>query len=381
MKIVFWICMAGLFYIYIGYPLLIWMLARFRGRPVEKAPFEGRFSILIAAYNEANNLPQKIKSILESTAVGRIDEIVIASDGSNDSTAQVVRNLKCDLIRLVEFGERRGKAAVLNDVLPTCKAGIVVLMDARQSIHPEALAELLPNFSDASVGAVSGELVFRKSGSEFTDPEKGMDAYWRYEKFIRRQESGFRSVPGATGALYAIRKELFRPFPANAILDDVAIPMGIVRQGFRCVFEERALVFDRPSATPAQEAVRKRRTIAGSAQLAALWPWLMNPFQNPIWFEFVSHKILRLLSPFLLAGLLLANLALWRQPLYCVMLAVQALFYAVAFFPRLWPVPQMFVALNITTALAVWDAARGRYAVRWQKSVDQVRRRETVNWR
>jgi len=371
MKIVFWICAAGLFYIYVGYPLLIWMLARLRGRPIAKAPFEGRFSILIAAYNEAGNLPQKIKSILESTAANRIDEIVIASDGSDDATAQVVRDMNCGLVRLVEFTERRGKAAVLNDVLPGCKSEMVVLVDARQSLHPNALEALASNFTDPSVGAVSGELVFRKPGSEFTDPEKGMDAYWRYEKFIRKQESLFRSVPGATGALYAIRKNLFLPFPPDTILDDVAIPMGIVRQGFRCVFEECAFVFDRPSSSAAKEAIRKRRTIAGNAQLAALWPWLLNPFQNPIWFEFISHKLLRLLSPFLLAGLLVINAVLWRQPVYFVMLAGQAFFYTLAVFFRPWPVPRMFVALNITTALAVWDAVRGRYAVRWEKSIDQ----------
>jgi len=368
MKIVFWICASGLFYIYIGYPLLIWVLARFGGRPVAKVSDKGRISVLMAAYNEAENLPAKIRSILESTAVARIDEIVIASDGSDDATAQVVRDLNCVLVRMVEFRERRGKAAVLNDVLPTCKSEIVVLMDARQPVHPDALEELAANFSDLSVGAVSGELVLQKPGSEFTESEKGMDAYWRYEKFIRRQEGRFRSVPGATGALYAIRKNLFRPFPAETILDDVAIPMDIVRQGYRCVFEEKALVFDQPSVTSAQEAVRKRRTIAGNAQLAALWPWLLNPFQNPIWFEFLSHKLLRLLSPFLLASMLFSNLLLWEQPVYSVSLAAQALFYALALFPRLWPVPRMFIALNIVTILAVWDAARGQYAVKWEKS-------------
>ena len=368
MKIVFWICLIGLFYIYIGYPLLIWVLARLKGRSVRKAPWPGNFSIMIVAHNEAENLPRKIKSILESPAASQIEEILIASDGSTDDTAQVVRDIKCDLVHLVEYGERRGKAAVLNEVLPACKSEIVVLMDARQTVDPQAFDELLSNFSDASVGVVSGELVFQKPGSEFSDPEKGLDAYWRYEKFIRKQESRFRSVPGATGALYAIRKELFEPFPADAILDDVAIPMSIVRQGFRCIFDEKALVYDRPSSSPEQEAVRKRRTIAGNVQLAVLWPWLLNPVQNTIWFEFLSHKLLRLLSPFLLASMLFSNLLLWEQPVYSVSLAAQALFYALALFPRLWPVPRMFLSLNIVTALAVWDAVMGQYAVKWEKS-------------
>ncbi len=368
MRIVFWISLVALFYIYLGYPLLVAILARLRGQPVQKSPWDGTFSILISAHNEAENLPQKITSILASGAVDRVEEIVIALDGSDDATGQVIRDLNCGLIRLVEFSERRGKAAVLNEVLPTCKAEIVVLMDARQPVHPKAFTELLSNFSDSSVGVVSGELVFQKPGSEFTDPEKGVDAYWRYEKYIRKQESRFRSVPGATGALYAIRKEYFRYFPADAILDDVAIPMNIIRQGYRCVFEDKALVYDQPSSSPAQESVRKRRTIAGNAQLAVLSPWLLNPRQNPIWFEFVSHKLARLLSPFLLAGMLFSNLILWRQPVYTVSLAGQALFYALALLPRLWPVPRMFLSLNIVTALAIWDAARGHYAVKWEKS-------------
>jgi len=374
MKFVFWIFAAGFFYIYVGYPLLIWILARLRGRPIAKAPFEGRFSILIAAHNEADNLPGKIKSILESTAVARIDEIVIASDGSDDATADVVRDLKCYLVRPVEFKERRGKAAVLNDVLPACKAEIVVLMDARQAVHPSALEELASNFSDPSVGAVSGELVFQKPGSEFTDTEKGMDAYWRYEKFIRKQESRFRSVPGATGALYAIRKNLFLPFPAETILDDVAIPMCIVRQGFRCVFEEKALVYDRPSSTPSQESIRKRRTIAGNAQLAGLWPWLLNPLQNPIWFEFVSHKLARLLSPFLLLGLICSNLFLWNQPLYSLTIAGQIIFYTLTFLPQFGSAPRMFAVLNITAVLAIWDAMRGKYTVKWEISSQGAKR-------
>jgi cellulose synthase/poly-beta-1,6-N-acetylglucosamine synthase-like glycosyltransferase len=281
-------------------------------------------------------------------------------------------------VRVIEFPARRGKPSVLNDLVPQCRADLVLFTDARQAVHPQALGRLLAAFADPAVGVVSGELVFAPDPLA-TTAARGMDAYWRYEKFIRKNEAAFSSVPGATGALYAMRRGLFRSLPPEVLLDDVAIPMGAVAQGARCVFEEDAIVYDEPSGSPEQESVRKRRTIAGNAQLVALQPWLLVPSRNPIWFQFISHKMLRLLSPFFLLAAWFCNVMLHGDAVYNVTLAAQAVFYLAAVAGwlaqaaglRAGPAgaAMMFVALNVTTLAAWGDALRGRYRVAWDRSM------------
>lgn len=370
---VFWLSACSLIYIYLGYPALVWLMARIRPRPVRKAPYTGSFSVVVAAYNEAEILPRKIRNLLVSESAGQFSEIVVGSDGSSDGTVQAVKMIQDVRIRVVEFPVRRGKSAVLNDLVPQCQSDVVVLTDARQELAPGALARLLANFADERVGVVSGELVFREEDG--TAASKGIGFYWRYEKFIRRNESCFGSVPGATGALYAIRRELFRPIHAESLLDDVAIPMQAVMQGSRCVFEDQAIVFDWPSHSIEEENIRKRRTIAGNAQLIGLYPRWLLPWGNPVWFQYVSHKLLRLLSPFCLTALLASNAVLANRSIYGAFLVLQGLFYGLTVCGRLSPgskwfitsVPAMFVGLNIATLQALWDVATGRLRVTWSR--------------
>lgn len=374
--LILWLCIGGVAYTYAGYPLAIAALARWAGRSVRKGPVGCGFSVVMAAHNEAARLPAKVRSILAARGVGSLVEVLIGSDGSTDQPGRVVEELGDPRVRVVSFPEQRGKPAVLNDLMAQARGEIVVMMDARQEVDPGVFEALLANFADATVGVVSGELVFRTS-AQATATAHGMDAYWRYEKWLRRQEARFRSVPGATGAVYAVRRALYRPLAAETLLDDVAVPMNAIRQGYRCVFESDAVVFDHPSVDLAQEATRKRRTLAGSAQLVQLLPWVINPRQNPIWFEFVSHKLLRLAVPWMLTALLAANLALAHEPFYRALLAGQALFYALAAAGWLaahlgrrggwWSVPYLFLSLNAVTLLAVLDVVLGRTRVTWSR--------------
>ncbi|MFH0908186.1 MAG: glycosyltransferase family 2 protein [bacterium] len=376
MKTLFWISTAGLAYTYLGYPALVWLLARVR--PKLRVRDEGRrsVSVVMAAYNEERRLPEKIAALLASEGADRIEEILVGSDGSTDGTAAAVRGCGDARVRVIEFPARRGKPSVLNDLVPQCRADIVVFTDARQAVHPQALGRLLSAFADPAVGVVSGELVF-PSDPLATAAASGLNAYWEYEKFIRKNEAAFSSVPGATGALYAMRRELFRPVPPQVLLDDVAIPMGAVAQGAMCVFEEDAIVYDAPSGTPEQESVRKRRTIAGNVQLVVLQPWLLIPWRNPIWFQFVSHKMLRLLSPFFLLAAWFCNVMLHGAAVYKVTLAAQACFYLAAVVgwlaqaagirAGLVGMAMMFVSLNVTTLAAWGDALRGRFRVTWAR--------------
>jgi len=374
---VFWSATCVVAYIYLGYPALVWTLAR-RRRPAEAEYLESPLSVVIVAYNEATRLPSKIDSILAADGSAAIHEIVVASDGSTDATCDLMQNHSDPRVRLLHFDQRRGKPAVLNDAIPQCTTDIVVLTDARQELHPGALKALVANLSDPGVGVVSGNLVFRHTADE-TTTARGVGVYWKYEKFIRSHESQWRSVPGATGAFYAIRKDLFRPIGEQTLLDDVVIPMQAIERGYRCVWEPAAIIYDDPATSSQQEVVRKRRTIAGCAQLVLRQPRWLFPWSNPIWIEYTSHKIARLVSPALLVVMLAANAALAGQPVYRVLLSAHICFYLAALSGWLiqrcgrrsvcFAAPLLFLTLNVTTVFALWDAVRGRFRATWQKAI------------
>jgi cellulose synthase/poly-beta-1,6-N-acetylglucosamine synthase-like glycosyltransferase len=201
-----------------------------------------------------------------------------------------------------------------------------VFTDARQSIEAKALRLLAENFADPEVGCASGELML--GDPLMGESSQGLGLYWRIEKLIRVLEAASGSVVGATGAFYAVRRELLTSLPPGLILDDVYLPMQVVRQGRRSVFDPRARAWDSPNLGAEREFSRKVRTLSGNYQLVQLAPWLLSG-SNPIRFEFVSHKLLRLLVPFALAALLLLSLFL-SGTFFRVVLTLQVLFYALS---------------------------------------------------
>ena len=375
--IAFWTSVALLVYIYFGYPLTVWAVGLLKRTKLDREPWTGPISVVVVAYNEATRLRAKLNSIFDSDCGSQIREVLIGSDGSTDATAYLIDEYGDDRVRLIEFEERRGKPACLNDLIAECSSEVIVLTDARQELHPQAISTLAATFADFRIGAVSGELVLRESRGE-TSAARGIGFYWKYEKFIRRCESRFRSVPGATGALYAIRRNVFRPIAEDSILDDVVLPMQIIERGYHCAFEPGAIAYDEPSQSPTKESIRKRRTIAGCVQLMRDHPRWLNPRVNPIWWEYVSHKILRLFSPLLLVIAAATNVWLASDPRYLCLASVQGAFYVTAFMgwyyqhigrrSAVFGPSLMFVALNLTTLAAWWDAMRGRFTPKWQQA-------------
>ena len=380
-------------YVYAGYPALIGLWARLRPRPVRKGPFAGGVSVLIAAHNEAAALPRKLENLLDLAKTEPIREIWIGLDGCTDGTEEAlgkrIQNSEFRIqngadpnrrtaprVEIVAFERRRGKAATLNDLMTRATQPVFAMMDARQRVEAGAISKLLENFADEQVGAVSGELVYETAAGA---AQKGAESYWGYEKFIRLSESRVWAVPGATGALYAIRKELCEPIPENTLVDDVLIPMRAVLKGYRCLFEPAARVFDLPSARFGQEGVRKRRTLAGIWQLAGLEPRFFSFGSNPIAFQWISHKFLRLLTPFfVLAGLIsLAGMAWDGQKASQGLLGAVGIAILVSFLAflggkrvksRILGLFGAFFGVNWALLQAAWDAARGRYVAGWQKS-------------
>jgi len=373
-EIAFGLSLAALAYCYLGYPLLVWVMARLFPREVRRARYEPRVAIVIAAYNEAARIGRKLDNCLALDYPRGKLRIVVASDGSDDETNSIVATFAHDRVTLLAFPQRRGKAACLNEAVATCDEEIVVLTDARQRIDTQAIRHLIENFSDSMIGAVSGELVFETDG--MTAFGEGVDAYWRYEKFIRLQESRWHSVVGVTGALYALRRSHFVGIPDDTILDDVVIPMNVVMAGRRVILDGRARAYDFPSRDPLHERLRKVRTLAGNYQLIGSHPEFFIPFRNPVFFQLVSHKVLRLLGPFLLGLLMVSNLLLLRQSReYQVFLGIQSFCYALAVAGIIWPracrwkpvkFANTFLLLNWFAVLGLAEFLRNRKAHMWK---------------
>jgi cellulose synthase/poly-beta-1,6-N-acetylglucosamine synthase-like glycosyltransferase len=377
----FWIAVAALFYTFVGYPALVWSLARIVPRPVRRADVRPPVSVLIAAHNESASIGARIENCLAFDYPPDRLEIIVASDGSSDATVKVARRYERPqhpgpAVRVLAYPWRRGKPSVLNDTVPRCRGDIVVLADARQQYEPDAVRRLTENFADSAVGGASGELsLVNETGAAVG---QGVGAYWRYEKLIRRAESALDSTVGATGAIYAIRRRLFEPIPADTLLDDVLIPVRIARRGFRVVFDSRARAWDRASRTAHQEYTRKVRTIAGVAQLFARERWMFRPTHR-LWLQAVSHKLLRLAAPYLMLVTLISSALLARRSaLYAAVLAAQLGFYGAAAagallrggrgpVARLVAVPYAFCLLNCTTVIALTRFALGRQSVQWSK--------------
>ena len=323
----FWMSLALLVYVYVGYPVVAAVRARFWARPCCRAPFEPTVSIVVVAHNEAERIGARIDNLLALDYPRHKVEIVIGSDGSTDATVQRALRYAGFGVTVRAFNQHRGKPAVVNAVVPTVRGDVVVFADARQRFEPQTVRELVANFADPQIGAASGELIIEPSDGTGAAGQ-GATFYWRYEKFIRNAEGQVDSTIGATGAIYSIRRNLFVPIADDTLLDDVAIPLSIMRQGYRVVFEPNARAFDVASETAKQEFVRKTRTIAGMFQLISREGWLLNPLNNRLWFETVSHKVLRLALPLLHVAVLAANIALADAGLYGLALAAQVGFYA-----------------------------------------------------
>jgi cellulose synthase/poly-beta-1,6-N-acetylglucosamine synthase-like glycosyltransferase len=331
-KPLFWISIAAILYTYIGYPVAVWLLSRLCNRTVHKSEITPEVSIVVACYNEERVIEAKIANLLRLDYPRERVEIIIVSDGSTDLTAETARRYESARLRVVACSHRSGKAAALNAGVEIACGEIILFADARQSFEPDVIKRLVASFADASVGAVSGELLL--DGRNVSGVGEGVGLYWKYEKWIRKSESLFNSVIGATGAIYAIRRELWKELPAGTILDDVYTPMQIALGGRRVVFEERALAHDEAAASHDREFSRKVRTLMGNYQLCQLMPRLLMP-TNILLLQFYSHKLLRLAAPLFLLLLLTTNIAIAfgaargaEALLYEAGLAAQLLFYA-----------------------------------------------------
>lgn len=370
MKWVFWLSVAFTAYAMVGYLAFLWVKARLSPRPALRGKFEPFISVVMVARNEERVLAEKIRNLLTMEYPAEKLQIVVVSDGSTDGTEAILREqARNPRVHVVLNQLPRGKAQGLNDGISMAQGDVVVFTDARQPIEPNAFRLLMENFADPEVGAVSGELMLGNPATG--EAGRGMGLYWQIEKRVRQLESATGSVVGATGAIYAVRRQLLPEVPADTILDDVFVPMDVVRQGYRVLFDTRARAWDDPDLGTEREFNRKVRTLYGNYQLLQLAPWLLKK-ENPLRFALVSHKLLRLIMPFAVVAAIASSAAL-PEAFYRAAFWTQVGVYALSFLrlaglklgpiSRLTDVAYTFVALNAAALVAFSKFITGQKAV------------------
>lgn len=368
-QLLFWGSLAALFYTFLGYPLLIGALAKAFGRPVKKSPpaQPPTVSVVLVAFNEEERIVPRVENLLAASYPADRLEVLVVTDGSTDGTVAKLRALADPRVRVLAREQRSGKSACLNAAIPQARGELVVLCDARQRFAPHTIPELVANFSDPDLGAVSGSLEIDPAA---TGVGGGVDLYWKLEKFIRASEGRFSSTIGATGAVYAIRRELFQPIPGDTILDDVVIPLQIaVNHGRRISFDPTAPAYDPQTTDPAKEKRRKMRTLAGNFQMLAHHPGWLLPWRTGLWWQLLSHKYSRIVAPVFMVTMFAANAALAGATPYREFFFAHLAFYALALLGlavpalrwKLFSVPAGFVFLNLMTVGGCVNWLRGAY--------------------
>jgi cellulose synthase/poly-beta-1,6-N-acetylglucosamine synthase-like glycosyltransferase len=379
LEVLFWSLALTVAFAYGVYPFLIYFFSRLFGRrsvsPSLQEANLPRVSLLIAAHNEEVDIQSRIENCLALDYPRNKLEIVIASDGSTDRTNEIVRSFQGQGVKLFAFAKNRGKATVLNDVVPQLSGEIIVLSDANTFMAIDSVRCLVSWFSSERVGVVCGRLIL-------ADPVTGRNVdslYWKYETFLKKCESRLGALLGSNGAIYAIRKSLFPFVQPGTLIDDFVIPLEAKRRsGCRIIYDLSAVAVEETPPTILAEFRRRVRIGAGGFQsICTLWP-LLSPAHGWIAFTFFCHKILRWACPFLLIGMLITSVFLASSNTNVWALYMQTVFYALAFvgnafpnkpkFLRLFRLPTMFATMNIALLFGFFRWLRGGQTGIWTRT-------------
>jgi cellulose synthase/poly-beta-1,6-N-acetylglucosamine synthase-like glycosyltransferase len=366
----FWLGVAAPVYTYLGYPLVLLLLRLVVHREVRRRPFEPAVSLLIPAYHEAGSIEEKIRNSLALDYPAEKLEIVVACDGPKDGTLDIARRAAAGTqVRVLDYPVNRGKIPTLNQAVRELSGEIVVFSDAAAMLYRDSVRMLAENFADPQVGAASGRYTVVKADE--VDIGRSEDFYWKYETYLKTQESRLSSTLGAHGHLHAIRRELYPFPPPGTINDDYVIPVSVLAKGYRAVYEPRAVVYE--EAREMTGFGRRIRIMTGNIQQIREIRGLLRPLQPLPLFFFLSHKVARLLVPFGMVAALAANLFLLHSPLYSALFWGQAAFYALALagtFARLHPkalmLPYYFSMINTAVFFGLYHALTDRRRMAWK---------------
>lgn len=388
LTLLFWLCLFLVFYSYVGYGIVLWAMIKikrfFKGKPTVATPAEWpTVTLLIAAYNEEEDIQTKIFNSLTLDYPGERIKYMFVTDGSNDRTPEIVSRYP-QLIHL-HRPERQGKLAAVERAMHQVDTDIVVFTDANTILNPQAIKNLVRHFSNPQVGAVAGEKRIITS-QEDAAAGAGEGFYWKYENTLKRWDSEFYTVVGAAGELFAIRTSCFEAVPRDSIIEDFYLTLRIAQAGNRVIYEPEACAEELPSANAGEELKRKIRIAAGGIQSVVRLKALLNPFKYGwLCFQYISHRVLRwTLAPLALLVILLSNmaLALMGSPLYQMLLAGQLLFYTFALFGylmenkrmriKLFFVPYYFFLMNYAVYAGFFRYIRGSQSAVWERAKRQA---------
>lgn len=373
--LLFWASCVGIAYPYVGYAALIWLIAKFRQDPYLMSDRLPTVTVLVAAYNEEDVIARKIRNSLALDYPKEKLEILVVTDGCTDGTDAEIRRFSEAGVRLLSRPWRQGKVNALNAAIPLAKGEIVVCSDANAFFDPQNLKLLVRHFGDPRVALVAGEKRIRDDGKAVS---AGEGLYWRYESFLKRLDSSVSTALGATGEIFAIRRERFEPLPPDAVIEDFVLSMRYVLEGYRVVYEPKAISWEEASPSFREEFKRKVRIIAGGWQSVIWLRALLSPRYGLVAFQYLSHRVLRwMVVPFLLPLAFISNLMLASEPLYAVLLAAQVSLYAAAACGyhlqqrgirwKFFYLPFYFVFLNVAALLGAYRYLTGKQPVTWEK--------------
>lgn len=373
-QIIFWVCVSLLAYVYVGYPLVVFLVSKLFPRQVMRGDFAPKVTILVTAFNEEAAIRQKIENTLAIDYPADKLEIIVASDGSTDNTEKIVGEFVSRGVKLFRQDGRVGKTTTQNNAVLQATGDIVLFSDATTDYGKDVLKHVLPPFADKTVGCVAGRLVYLDN--ENTNVGKGAKNYWSYETFLKIAESRACSLIGASGCLYAVRREAYEPMYAEACSDFLICTL-LYRKNLRSIFVPDAVCYEHTNRHVGDEMRMRVRVI--SQTFTDLWRNrdMLNPFRSGFYaIELISHKLLRYAVPFILAALLIANILLATASMfYIAVLVLQLSFYVLAFAGWLierggrpsgmLAIPLYFTLANVASIVGFYKFLRGEKYERW----------------
>ena len=385
MKILFWISLFIAFYAFFGYGIVLYILVKIRRlvkgeRTIaDKGSFTPSLTMIIAAYNEADIIEEKIHNTLALEYPADKFHIIFVTDGSNDATPGIIA--KYPSMQLMHEPARNGKIVAVHRAMKEVTSDIVVFTDANTFLNSDALLYICRHYKDEKVGAVSGEK--KVQADDVADATAGEGFYWKYESTLKRWDAELYSVVGAAGELFSIRTSLYQPVPKESILDDFMISLLVAAKGYRIAYEPLACATEHGSESIAEELKRKVRISAGGIQSILWLKQLMNPFKNPVLaFEYVSHRVLRwTITPFLLILAFILNGIIAVQTgeiIYVGLFVCQCFFYLLALLGwmmekrqvkiKILFIPYYFCMMNYAVIAGINRYMRKQQSAAWEKS-------------
>jgi cellulose synthase/poly-beta-1,6-N-acetylglucosamine synthase-like glycosyltransferase len=369
LEIVFWVAAGLIVFAHLGYPLLLAGVVAVFGEDERVPELDGKppmVSLIVAAYNEEGVIERKVANARALGYPGNRLEVIVASDGSSDRTADLARSAGADLVLELPRG---GKVAALNQAARQASGAILAFSDANSFWRPNALGRLVARFSDERVGYACGQVRFL--GGEGGNQE---GLYWRYEMAVRRMESRLAGITAGNGGIYAVRREAYIELdPSRG--QDIGFPFELTKRGWRAVYEPAAVAEEKMAPTVEGEFRRKRRMMWGLWDVMLKWGMLDPRGYGPAYaLEIYSHRLLRYLTPWLHLIAFGANLALLSEgPLYLVTIGLQLALLAAALLGRYlsvlpFRIAYYYVTVTASIAVGLWDRLRaGTVPIGWEK--------------